>query len=246
MMMMVMVLLLPLLLSVLLTVGPTPDALDLGLLMEVAELYCLVCPKGSPTSESTATVSGIAWRPLVGALGDGLADPDGSVLSSFAATCGEALISIAEYLVEDVLLVVGPHGPSGASSAGRASSTNSSRAATSTSSSSRAQGSRTGATSASSAARSSATTSSSHAQRPVAGGNNPGVTLQHRMAWAREALGALALVLGGQQALQTAPVGQTGEQWAGHMLHVLAYGSPDVMFGKHCLHSQPCVRSMLV
>jgi len=169
------------------------DALDLGLLMEVAELYCLVVPAGRDYA-----AYGGAWRALVSMLGGMVRAPYGHLPAAFAATCGEALISIAEYLTEDVLLVMAPDGPGAASSS-------SSRGAGETRAMDVAPSS---ASSAPSSTRSSSSRGSAH--RPVAGGCNPAVTQDHRLNWAQDALDAMCLLLAEQQALQ----GHTGEMVA--------------------------------
>jgi hypothetical protein len=76
--------------------------------MEVAELYCLVCPAPAPALRQV-------WTLVMAAV-----QKSSSVLAAFAATCGEALISIVEYLTEDVLLVM--NSPSTSTSAAGASS----------------------------------------------------------------------------------------------------------------------------
>jgi hypothetical protein len=156
--------------------------------VEVAELYCLVCPTGS-----TVSVSEGAWRPLMTALADGLGSPasGGQVppyFATFAATCGDALVSIAEYLTEDVLLVMASDGQGAASSRG-----------------SRATSSRISSSGGGSS-------SSSSAQKPVSGGTNPAVTGEHRVAWAQRVVGALSMLLAAQQEPQGVQLDQTGEQ----------------------------------
>jgi hypothetical protein len=106
------------------------------------------------------------------------------VLASFAATCGEVVISIAEYLVEDVLLVA---------SSGAA-----------------LQAASTTAASSNSATRSSSSSSSSSRARPRAGGGNPSLTLERRVAWAHDVLELLAGFMT-MQALPKPPDG--GSYW---------------------------------
>lgn len=85
------------------------DALDLGLLLELSELYCLVCP-----SNRLNPVQSSMW-----AVAPAMSVSPPQVLATFVATSGRALISIVEHIVEDVLLVGG--------SAATPSSTSSSR-----------------------------------------------------------------------------------------------------------------------
>jgi hypothetical protein len=72
-------------------------AQELSLLLEVSEMYCHVSP-----SSAVAPPQKHAW-PILSAVH--ACSPH--ALASFASTSGEALISIAEHLVEDVLLVMG-------------------------------------------------------------------------------------------------------------------------------------------
>jgi hypothetical protein len=153
-------------------------AQDLSVLMEVAELYCLVCP--TPLG---ARVGKNAWLLYQ----HGGAIPH-SALAQFAATCGEALLSIAEYMVEDVLLV--------SSDVGGASTPGSDAAAASASSSAHGSSRDAGAAGSSSTTSTpQAGSSSSRRGRPKAGGRNPAVTLKHRVAWAQDTVSGLGLLL---------------------------------------------------
>jgi hypothetical protein len=71
------------------------DHLDLAVLLEATELYCLVSPDNQEKLDKDA------WVTLYQSTD---ASPYPAQVK-FAAACGEALLSIAEYLVEDVLLV---------------------------------------------------------------------------------------------------------------------------------------------
>jgi hypothetical protein len=135
------------------TLVAAPDAQDLALLLEVTELYCLVSPS-SGTAGSPEVVTSHAWLALMQAV---KVCPY-PVLARFAATCGEALLSIAEYLVEDVLLVA-----SGAVAGFSSSSSSSSRKCS-----------------------------------PEAGGQNPAVTLEHRVKWAQDAMSMLCFLMSEQ------------------------------------------------
>jgi hypothetical protein len=79
---------------------------ELSLLLEVSEMYCHISP-----SCGYMVVEERAW-PILSAVR--ACSPQ--ALASFATTCGDALISIAEYLVEDVLLVMGAAGGASATS----------------------------------------------------------------------------------------------------------------------------------
>jgi hypothetical protein len=137
--------------------GCLADAQDLALLLEATELCCLVCP--SDVNNVVSKTVTVAYLYIV--------DISYPVLTSFAATCGEALISIAEYLVEDVLLV----------SSGAAPQPADLSTTTTTSSSSSSSGSR---------------------GQLRAGGDNPAVTLEHRVAWAQGTLESLAALMSHQ------------------------------------------------
>jgi hypothetical protein len=96
---------------------------DLALLMEVAELYCLTCPTGRfrPLHRDT-------WN----ALQQAAQVSSYPVQAQFAATHGETLLSIAEYLVEDVLVTSsaaegGASGNGGSASSGSSSGSSSSK-----------------------------------------------------------------------------------------------------------------------
>jgi hypothetical protein len=104
------------------------------------------------------------------------------VQARFAATCGEALLSIAEYLVEDVLLVSqgGAAGGSGAAS----KPTTAARATAAATSSDGGTGPGIRQTSSSSS-------SSSSSRRPRAGVGTPQVSLECRGRWAQDAIAAL-------------------------------------------------------
>jgi hypothetical protein len=148
---------------------------DLALLVEVAELYCLVSPPGRASS-----VHAEPWHPLLQAI-EVCPYP---VLASFAATCGEALLSITKYLVEDVLLVASGVAGARASAAGTGSSTGSSdvqRVRDNNSSCRRS--------------------SSSGEQRPRMGGRNPKVTLNHRVTWAQHSITILGLLMSHQDCM---------------------------------------------
>jgi hypothetical protein len=202
--------------------GPTSDAYDLGVLMEVAELYCVANPIDGTHEIPVEDVCYMAWQPLLSALTNALAAADAHVPTAFAATCGEALFSIAEYLVEDVLLVMVGEGPGAGNSADWTSSSSS----------------RTGAASASTtSAASTSSSSSSSAQKLVTGGDNIFVTADDRLAWTRDVATVLGLLLAQQQTPLGTPQSQTGEQEAGWVAPVLRRGQMYVILvcvGRSC------------
>lgn len=155
--------------------------------MELAELYCIACPVSGTHVLLGHDVCDMAWQPLLMASTDALAAPGGHVPSAFAATCGEALISIAEYLVEDVMLVMVGEGPG---------AVNKRSGANSSSSSSSKPAAEVAAASAPDAGPPATTSSRPTARRPTAGGKNPEVALKHRMRWAEAAMYALGMLLG--------------------------------------------------
>jgi hypothetical protein len=152
----------------------------LALVMESAELYCLVCPTGSPVFLH-------AWRAHNAGLHVLLHCSAEGVPAAFTATCGEALVSIAEYLVEDVMLVMVGEGPG---------AVNKRSGANSSSSSSSKPAAEVAAASAPDAGPPATTSSRPTARRPTAGGKNPEVALKHRMRWAEAAMYALGMLLG--------------------------------------------------
>jgi hypothetical protein len=162
--------------------------LDLALLVEVAELYCLVCP---PTPGGAVYME--PWAVLQKAVNVA----PYPVLAGFAASSSKALLGITEYLVEDVLLVASgaAAGPK-ASAAGSAPST--SPAANSASSSSQGSSAAEGVPN----SGSSSSSSSSKKRRPHMGGRNPGVTLEHRAAWAQDSISTVSWLMWRQDMLQ--------------------------------------------
>lgn len=112
-------------------------------------------------------------------------------LATFVATSGEALVSIAERLVDDVLFVM--DSPSSLTSGGATSSRGSHAAGAST----HQPNSRTSGTKAAGRGKPTSTVSASSStsmKHPWYGSGNPGVTLEHRLAWARSAVSILAAV----------------------------------------------------
>jgi hypothetical protein len=105
------------------------------------------------------------------------------VLARFAATCGEALLSIAEYLVEDVLLVASgaAEGAAKASAAVRGSSAGTAAASSSTHGRSDTDSVRDN--------------SSRKKQRPRMGGRNPKVTQDHHVTWAQHSITNMGLLM---------------------------------------------------
>jgi hypothetical protein len=168
--------------------------LDLALLLEVTELYCLVCPGPVPVVRD-------GWLGLSQAASTAPYD----ALAGFAATCGDALLGITEYLVEDVLLVArqaaedaaarGAHAGSSTATSGAASSSSPGGGAAGRSSSSNSSGNAAGA------AGAAAASSSSSKVRPVAGGQNPTVTLEHRLWWAQDAVSIVGHLMQQQEDL---------------------------------------------
>jgi hypothetical protein len=147
------------------------DAQDLALLLEATELYGLISP-----NDVDGGVNKSIWATFVQIL----ACPH-PVLASFAATCGEALIGVAEHLVEDVVLVSSGAAPAPTNTTGCSSSSSSTTKGGSSSSS-----------------------GSSSRARPRAGRDNPVVTLVHRVGWAQDTVGCLGLLMS-QQALKKPP-----------------------------------------
>jgi hypothetical protein len=151
------------------TCTAAPGALDLALLLEVTELYCLVCPPGPAKS-----VCKDAFMPLQQAL---VATPR-SVMAQFTATYGGALLSIAEYLVEDVLLE-----SSGAAGAASGSAAGPQAAG---------QGAAAGRSQHGIPETQASSSSSKH--HPRAGGRSPAVTAQHRVMWTQDAASTLGVL----------------------------------------------------
>jgi hypothetical protein len=156
------------------------DPLDLALLVEVAELYCLVCPPGGVPSEHHEP-----WHVLQMAIE---VSPY-PVLAGFAATCSEALLGIAEYLVEDVLLVA-----SGAAAGPKASAAGP-RSRAGTSATSGPRGTRRSSDTQRVQDSSSRSRSSSGKLHPTSGGTNRHVTLAHHVAWAQLTITTLGLLM---------------------------------------------------
>jgi len=165
----------------------------LQVLLEATELYCLVSPGGAKVDQS-------AWY----AIYQGTDASPYTAQVQFAATHGEALLSIAEYLVEDVLLV--------SNAAAAPKPTGSAAADTSPCS--------TGGTSSSSTS-----SSSSSSRRPRAGAGNAAVTLEHRVWWAQCAVTTLGHLMRHQQ-LPWEEYPEDGtylEQQGKHVIDVTAY-----------------------
>jgi len=142
--------------------------LDLALILEVSELYCLVCPLDR---------AGEVRKDPFLTLQQAVAAAPRSVRAEFAATYGETLLSIAEYLVEDVLLVI-----SGGSSSGQAAAADT-RADTGMSQHRTPEAQRS-------------SSSSSGRRRPWAGGRNPAVTLaNHRVWWAQDTVSTIGMMI---------------------------------------------------
>lgn len=129
------------------------DAQELSLLLEVSELYC-------PSSPFTP-VQRRAW-PIMAAVS---ACPP-QALATFVATSGEALISIAEHLVQDVLLAMASSGSATAAPRLTAAAT----------------------------AKSSSNKASSSMEKPRYASNNSSVALEDRQAWAQDVLFAVATI----------------------------------------------------
>jgi hypothetical protein len=172
------------------------DALDLSLLLEVSELYCSIILRKS----GAHVFLNDAWPVSMASV---MCPAD--VLHAFAATSGDALISIAERLVEDVVYVMGsaaspvpPSGGGGSSRgsrpAGASSSALSSSPANGSGSTAVPQGAGLG-----SSAPPAATSSNNSMKQPWYGHANPAVTLEHRLAWAQAAVATLGTVSGRRQ-----------------------------------------------
>jgi hypothetical protein len=148
--------------------------LDVALILEVSELYCLVCPLDR--------VDAVRKDPFL-TLQQAVQVAPHSVRAEFAATYGEALLSIAECLVEDVLLV-----SSGGSSSSAPAAAPDSRPVTGTSQHRTPETQHNSSTSSSS--------SSSGRRRPWAGGRNPAVTLvNHRVWWAQDTVSTIGRLM---------------------------------------------------
>jgi len=136
------------------------DALDLALLLEVTELQCLVClaPEDVRKDAMLALQQSLEVAPR-------------SVRTKFAATCGEKLLSIAEYLVEDVLQ--------------EGSSTAAAPAAS-------AAGQQAAGKMAAGGTKKQPSSSSS---RRRVGGGSPGVTLMHRVSWTQDTITTIGVLM---------------------------------------------------
>jgi hypothetical protein len=181
-------------------------ALDLPLLLEATELYCLVCPPAK-------FVCDYAFMGLQQALD---ATPR-SLLAAFAATSGETLLSIAEYLVADVLLESsGAAGAASGSAAGPQAAGQRSRQSADESQPS----------------SSSSISSSSSNRRPRAGGRNPGITLEHRVKWAQDTVTTIGVLTLRQDKAWSLPP-QTGSRDVGGE-HTDASQTHCLQLTQHC------------
>lgn len=131
-------------------------------------------------------------------------------VAAFTATSGEALIRIAECLMDDVLSATAEEGSTTAGPARRPGSTTSSSGSSRRAGAGSAMPGNDGMAASTSADRGSrapvaaaASSTSSSSQRWF-GGGDPAVTLEHRQNWARSAVSSLAcvsrrLLVGNQQ-----------------------------------------------
>jgi hypothetical protein len=162
------------------------DALDLALLLEVTELQCLVChPPDIVRKDATL------------ALQQSLEVAPRSVRAEFAATHGETLLSIAEYLVEDVL-----QEGSGAAAAPAA-----------------------GPQAAGQGAAGGTETLPSSGRRRLVGGGSPAVTLVHRVSWTQDTISTIGVLML-KQGMDWAAPSETGgpPELGGEHCLGMAYG----------------------
>jgi hypothetical protein len=160
-----------------------PGALDLALLLEATELQCLV----PPTPDGVRKDAMLALQQTVEAA-------PRSVRAEFAATSGEALLSIAEHLVEDVLLV--SSGAAGAASGSAAGPPAASRGAAAVAAA---------GTDNQPSSNSNSNSSSSSKRRYLVGGGSPEVTLMHRVRWAQDSVTNVGVLMRRQRMDWAAP-----------------------------------------
>jgi hypothetical protein len=170
---------------------------ELLLLLEVTELYCLACPGAGGASDPFLEGAWSAVRSgVLPILGMGVRPEDFAY--PFAAAAGPALLSITEYLTEDVLLMM-----DGAASPVLSPATSN----TTASSSSRNPRTTAGSSSAAAASAANASSSGGKAQRPTAGRR---VALGIHVTWAQQVVDFLGTLFARLQQPYV-PRGMAGE-----------------------------------
>jgi hypothetical protein len=164
-------------------------ALDLSLLLEVTELYCLVSPDDLSTPNDRPPNWASVRPDILLGLQHAVEAAPANVRAEFAAASGTALLSMAEYLVEDVLLE-----GSGATSAAAAAANSIAAGPQAAGQGSTSGTSRHAPAGTQRGGSSSTSSSSSRTRRPKAGGGNPAVTLEQRVTWAQEAVTTLCIL----------------------------------------------------
>jgi hypothetical protein len=174
---------------------------ELLLLLEVTELYCLVCPGGSTDPELEG-----AWtafqRGVIPFLSLGWCPEEYE--HAFAAAGGAGLLSIAEYLTEDALLVMDGASPPTSSNFSTNIANSSSVAGCS-----RQHSTTAGSSSAGAAAAANASSSGGIGRRATTGSRH--VPQSTRMAWAQQVVDCLGILSFRLQQPNGVQHGQLGE-----------------------------------